>query len=336
MKRLLYFQAAVVSLLLVSIMLTGDAYAQCVAAGNPAGGLTAVCTGVDNAGFDGTNNPDMVTIQPGAEVVPPAGPAVDFLDGDDTFIMNGGLATNDPGTGNIIDGDAGNDTFTINGGVITGTFAINGASGDDNVTINDGEINGEVNLSNDNDTLTMFGGSITTDRDGINCGGGNDNIDIRGGTVTGGTDGTGRGINCSSGEDKISVSFATITGGDPDLDFSAIDAGNDNDEITLGTAAVINGLIDCGEGFDTLIFAMDVPAAAVESISSAILRKDPAGDSIVINRLFYEWEECDELIPQLVGGSFPVPTLSEWGLIAMAVILGVIGVIVARRRFQTV
>ncbi len=324
MKKLIYFQFAALSLLLIPMFFITDAYAQCNAVGNPQGGLDAVCTGVDNVGFDGTNNQDMVTIEVGAQVSPPAGPAVDFLQGNDIFIMNGGTAT---GTGNIIDGDQGNDTFTINGGVITGTFAINGASGDDVVTINNGTINGEINLSADNDTLTMFAGSITTDRDAINCGGGNDTIMILGGTVNGGTDGNGDGINGSTGVDKISVSNATVTG------FDAIEAGPDNDEITLGTGAVINGIIGCGSGFDTLIFAMDIPEVELASLSTLLLSLDPLGDSVTINNLFYEWENCDVIVNNLIGVPViqPIPTLSEWGLIAMAGALGIFGMIYMMR-----
>jgi len=32
------------------------------------------------------------------------------------------------------------------------------------------------------------------------------------------------------------------------------------------------------------------------------------------------------------GGNLPIPTLSEWGLIAMAGVLGIVGFLVMRRR----
>ena len=116
-----------------------------------------------------------------------------------------------------------------------------------------------------------------------------------------------------------------------------IELGGDDDTLTLGTGAVlINGTIDCGGGIDTIIFTMAVPTNHVDEITAEINSKDPAGDSITINNLFYEWVDCEELIPELTGGFIsPVPTLSEWGLIAMAGILGIVGFMVMRRRKVT-
>jgi len=82
---------------------------------------------------------------------------------------------------------------------------------------------------------------------------------------------------------------------------------------------------------------MDVPEGSVAFISSQIAGLDPAGDSITINGLFYQWEDCEELVNELVGvrNARPIPTLSEWGLIAMAGVLGIVGFMVMRRRKVT-
>ncbi|MEM7009751.1 MAG: IPTL-CTERM sorting domain-containing protein, partial [Thermodesulfobacteriota bacterium] len=119
---------------------------------------------------------------------------------------------------------------------------------------------------------------------------------------------------------------------------------NDGDDIVrLGTGADIRGLISCkGEfsdtgGFDTLIFNMAVPSDQLEQISLELADKDPAGDSIIINGLTYEWIRCDQIVNNIVGGfTTNVPTLSQWGLIATAGLLGIIGFIVIRRRQITI
>ena len=56
------------------------------------------------------------------------------------------------------------------------------------------------------------------------------------------------------------------------------------------------------------------------------------GDSIEINGFFYEWTQCEELINNLQTVQRNVPTLSEWGLIAMAGLLGIVGFMIIRRR----
>jgi len=143
------------------------------------------------------------------------------------------------------------------------------------------------------------------------------------------------GITMNDGDDQITIINSRVAGFtmiDPIP--SAIIMGDDNDTVTLGTGAQIDGLIRCEEGFDTIIFAMDVFEGAVAAITAQILGKNPAGDSITINNLFYEWEDCELLVSELVGvrDLRPIPTLSQWGLIAMAGILGIVGFMVMRRR----
>jgi len=79
---------------------------------------------------------------------------------------------------------------------------------------------------------------------------------------------------------------------------------------------------------------MDVPEEAVGIISSQILQAGLPDGSITINGLFYIWEDCELLVPELNGVPVvrPIPTLSEWGLIAMAAALGIVGFLVMRRK----
>ena len=79
---------------------------------------------------------------------------------------------------------------------------------------------------------------------------------------------------------------------------------------------------------------MDVPEEALPFISSQILGAGLPDGSITINGLFYEWTQCELLVNQLNGVRVvrPIPTLSEWGLIAMAGILGIVGLFFVARR----
>lgn len=84
----------------------------------------------------------------------------------------------------------------------------------------------------------------------------------------------------------------------------------------------------------SIIFAMEVPEELLPFISSQIALADPEDGSITINGFFYSWENCELLVNNLVGvrNVRPIPTLSEWGLIAMAGVLGIIGLLTMRRR----
>ena len=124
----------------------------------------------------------------------------------------------------------------------------------------------------------------------------------------------------------------------------AINLGTENDVLTIGNdvellgivtgGQIIPGNIECGDGFDTIIFAMDVPPELFNRLSNELVLADPAGDTIIINDLTYTWENCELLVNELnpVRMTRPIPTLSQWGLIAMAGVLGIVGLIAVRRR----
>ena len=83
-------------------------------------------------------------------------------------------------------------------------------------------------------------------------------------------------------------------------------------------------------GFDTLIFAMEVPGSQVEAIAEQIENLPTPDGSITINNIFYEYRNCDVIEADL-GIADPIPALSTWGLLAMAALLGVVGFVVAIR-----
>ena len=132
----------------------------------------------------------------------------------------------------------------------------------------------------------------------------------------------------------ISISNAVVDGSIAESRH-AVDGGSDDDTIKLGTGAVILGLSTGGVGFDTLVFEMGVTETSIPSLCAQILSKDPSGDEITINGLFYEWIEFEVILCELVPAARPIPTLSEWGLIAMAGVLGIIALLAIRGRKVT-
>ena len=201
------------------------------------------------------------------------------------------------------------DTVNINGGVITTT----------------GIAVGSVTMGVGDDVINMQAGTVNSDRDCLRGGGGEDRIQVFGGVLNCGEDGIVGDIQ----DDIIFVAGAVITS----LFGDGVTAGDDNDTVTLGSGANIVGDISGGDDIDTLIFAMQVPSDQVVSICDELEAADPATGSIEINNLFYEWKDFEIIQCNISGGlTSTVPTLSEWGLLAMASILGIIGFMVIRRR----
>lgn len=285
----------------------------------------AVCGGATPFFFcdDSPPNPDTVGIQQASNIEP-------------LFI--------DVTAGAEIDVDSGN--------------CLNLSDNGDEVNITDAVLSCEnhcVDPRGGPDTVNINGGMMTCDNRCVTTGGGPDTVNV---------DGTvfncdGRGINTSFNEDIVNIRNVVInsgpgtsirTGGDNDVVnvFASVlnsfnpngvirtEAGNDM--VELGTGAAVNGLIDCGTAFDTIIFEMDVPEDQLIVLTNEIIFANPAGDSIEINGLTYEWINCELLVPELNGVPIeprPIPTLSQWGLIATAGVLGLVGLYAVGRRRAT-
>lgn len=260
------------------------------------------------------------------------GPAMNTgIGNDDVDVDNGNVAGEMAG----IEVSSGNDEININESNISGDDGqgIGSGPGDDEIIVTNSTVTSQggiaINSAPDNDIITVTGSTISTNdpvSSAIGAAPGDDIITVTDSTVIGGQ----TGIQGSPGNDQITVIKSFVSG-----DVS-INGSTDDDIIELGTAVDLDGIIDCGPNVDTLIFSMEVPEDAVSLISSEILSKNPGGDSIVINNLFYEWENCEILRAELQGVSNvrPIPTISEWGLIAMAALLGLAGLFfVAWRSF---
>jgi len=252
-------------------------------------------------------------------------------DGGEEVLCTGNVAGDTTTTNN-------DDIVNINGAMISGiNEAISTMGGEDSINMNGGSISGVVGINSGSsaDSININGATfVNTDQCVDASSGSGDVIIIDNSTFTcSGGDGV---AGLSGNGDKITVSNVQITAGD-----NAIDAGSGNDdEITIGDNVLLSSPeanINCGSGNnDSLTFAMIVSAEDFGPISNQIANGQDSGQ-IIINGFFYEWFDCEVLINDIKIGTpiirtSSVPTLSEWGLIAMAGILGIVGFMVIRRR----
>ena len=271
------------------------------------------------------NNADLdVTMLPGAAINTAGQPGdLDGIrtgDGNNKVdLTDASILAQDKG----IELDAGNDEVNVDGSSIETT---------------DTGLTRALDARDGNNIINVTGGStiISFDDEAISTGQGNDKIFVSDSSLTGGQGALGGGnsaIITADGDDMITVRDSNLRGNPPPS--PSILAGSEDDMIRLeGVGSFLVGEIDCGDGFDTLVFALDVPEEALSFLSSELATKDPAGDSITINSLFYEWQNCEVILNELNGVPVvrPIPTLSEWGMIGLAVAMGVFGIFYALRR----
>lgn len=284
----------------------------------------AVCGGTTPFFFcdDSPPNPDTVGIQQasnveplfidvtaGAEISVDPGNCLNLSDnGDEVNITDAVLSCEN----NCVDPRGGPDTVNINGGMMTcGTRCVTTGSGPDTVNVDGTVFNCDgrgINTSFNEDIVNVRNAVINSDNSSIRTGGDNDIVNVFESVLN--TFGTNATIQTDAG----------------------------NDRVELGTGAAVNGLIDCGSAFDTIIFEMDVPDDRLNFFSLEILRATVPNGSVTIDGLFYEWQDCELLVNELVGVPIetkPIPTLSQWGLIAMAGMIGLAGFIAIRRKSIT-
>ena len=161
-------------------------------------------------------------------------------------------------------------------------------SGIDTIPANGGNGGTGIATGNNNDQITITGASIATNDGGISSRNGIDTITVTDSVFTTTSDSIDKGFTggsvmnitgstlLSTGNDAVEgggdrdvifVSHSTLTTQEP-TGSEAIDLNSGDDELTLGTGVVLNGLfegIDCGNGFDTIIFAMQVPTESTRS-----------------------------------------------------------------------
>lgn len=250
---------------------------------------------------------DAITVDNGSIV---AGEGIETRDGMDVVNIIDSTLTSTDNSDDAVETGNDNDTVTFIRSVVT--------AGDDAASTGDG-----------NDIVIVEDSSLITNTEALDLSSGSDTVEIKGSIVQGGFGINREGIECGPGNDIITVEDSRVSGGE------SIDCGTGNDLITFKTGANITDLINCERDFDTLVFAMDVPEDQVISLTNEIFFANPAEDSIEINGLTYEWIDCELLVAELNGVPLeprPIPTLSEWGMIAMAGVIGIVGVLFAIRR----
>lgn len=269
-------------------------------------------------------NPDLTGVQ---ELGNNNDLTVNMLQGSgiDTLNGNGGDAIA-LGQGGFLITLTGADINGDDDGIDTGA---GGATGSGTINITDSSINAindGIEVDGGSSVLTILNSSITTDNnDGIEISGDSDSeITITGSVITAGGDAID-----GAGTDIITIEDSTITG-----ESSAISVSTGDDIITFKTNAEINGEIRCSVGFDTLVFAMEVPEELLNFYSNQITLATVPDGSVTINGLTYVWTGCELLVNELVGVRItrPIPTLSQWGMIVMAGLIGIVGFIAVRKR----
>lgn len=209
-------------------------------------------------------------------------------------------------------------------------------AGNDNITLNGARLalcDEGINASTGNNTINITDSEISADNDPIEVdGSGTQNINVIGSRlICNGFEMACNAIDGAQGVDIYNIVESELVG----IGGAAILLNDGNDTVGLGTGSEINSGIDCGDGFDTLVFFMAVPEGQVDFYTNLILSKDPEGDSVVIEDLEYLWQDCEELAVELnviKPEPRPIPTISEIGLFAMAGALGLFAVYAIRRR----
>lgn len=262
----------------------------------------AVCGGGPTAFFcnDSPPNPDPNGIQQAGNMA------------NLSVVVSDGAGIDIAGNQACIDTGPGNDSIEVTGATLEcGNDGINFGPGVNTVNIVDSVIRART------DVLDSVGATNT--------------VNIQGSSLLCNSEFSCNGINGSGSVDIITIVDSFIDG---ELDPS-IELSGGNDILRLGTGADIARLIRCGFGQDndTLIFNMEVPEEQLNQLSLEISTLGP-DDSITINGLSYEWEDCENIVNELVGVKAirPIPTLSEWGLIAMAGLIGITGILFYRKR----
>jgi len=285
------------------------------------GSGTLVCSSPVFDGIKLGNSGDNLTINAGIRVENPVGAGVDALGGDDVVTNNGTIAALVWG----IHGRAGNDRIINNGLITDGQTGVHGGAGSDTLEnngsifasvtgvllterretdtlINNGVINGlgregaVVNGSVTNRGQISGGrhGVIAQDTtnygriDGIG-GDGVRGTENRGDTIINHADGLIVGaaysINGLSGNDQI-INYGDLVG--------SIQGWSGNDTVTLYGGEISDWIIG-GADYDTLIFAIPVPADQIEWLSAELAAADPLRGELWVNGLRYQWQYFEVL-----------------------------------------
>ena len=185
---------------------------------------------------------------------------LDGGDGDDLINLDGGVSA----LGALVNAGGNDDTINLNGTLVLGD--VTGSAGEDVINIKAGGAD-KVLGGGDNDVMTMTGGIVADDVDGLNGEGGDDTIDLQGGFAA--------FVGGGSGNDLIQLNGADLTG-------VRISGQSDDDEIQLmsGTAGVIEG----GSGEDLIeLDSATVLAVVGDVFDDGVDTANGSADTINLN-----------------------------------------------------
>lgn len=290
----------------------------------------------------GNANDINVDVFPGGNIDTLNFAAINLGQGSNTININGARIK---GAGRAVNNSGVNtpDNAIIRNSELIGELqTLNLSIGDDFLDISDSTVTSTVqgftvSLSDGQDTLimercTVSGGPMNS-ANVVNAGLGDDDFTIRNSNISSSFAGdtTEGSISMDDGEDKLLLHDSTVTIAG---DVYPITLQEGDDEMTLtGNGSTIPGGIDCGDGNDTIIFSLEVPAQNIAPITEEINNLPTPNGGISINGFFYQYANCENLVADLrAPEGLPIPTLSEWGLIAMAGVLGIIGLLAVRRK----
>ncbi len=248
-------------------------------------------------------NPDFTGVQQG--------------DNHNNIIVNmlpgSGIDTTEYDTDGIELGDGNNQVTMIGAELLAlgenGIQMGSGGTGENTVTVTESEIicNADcISINSDGNSVVNVSKSKieSLDNEAIRTSDGNDIVTVTDSQILAGPQCCANyGIFTGNGNDQVTITNSRVAGfrdADPPW---AILLFADDDVLTLGTGARIDGLIRCDEGTDTINFAMSVPPASLAALGTELAGKNPAADSIIINGYTYQWENCEVLSNQLTGAS---------------------------------
>ena len=155
-----------------------------------------------------------------------------------------------------------------------------------------------IRLQAGDDTINSSNASVTSDSICITDSSGSDNINIAGSNITCGFD----CINGASGDDNIIISDSILQCDGPSgingasnndiinlenvqisANITPVNAASGDDQIIIGNNVLLTtpgdccANISCSSGFDTLTFAMIVPAGQLAQLSAQLASADPYG-----------------------------------------------------------
>jgi hypothetical protein len=295
-----------------------------------AGDDTIVCnaTNPPSGNVDGGDGNDTILIEAdydGSTNV--AGDNGGGSDGDDVIVNNGTIVDASI-TGDDNGGEGSGDDVIVNNGTVDGSVygdtPYGEGSGDDTIVNNgttsdiigdtgDGDGSGNDSITNNGITYTIigdtYGGEVGGDGSGSDTITNNGYVsgDIYGDSANGDSTGNDTITNTNLVDGSIYGDSYDNSGTGSDTivnsgSVSNIYAGGGNDSVTIQGGGTVTGIMDGGDGFDTLTFSLtSSDPDELLAIAAQIAAANPAGGTLVIRGITYVWQNFEQLSALLIS-----------------------------------